>query len=268
MDTRLALGRRGFAPQLADVVRDARRLTGLTQRDLADRAHTSQASIWRIERGIGPHLDLLVVERVLAALGILASLDLDARHLADRRRQLDGVHPRLNGYVARRLARLGWQTASEVPLGGGVPRGWIDTFAYRPSDRALLVEETKSDLPDVGALQRSLTFYEREAWAVARARGWNPRRSAVVVVVLDTAAVARRIADSRDTLARAFPTPVGQLATWLGDPAGEGPRGWTMVAADPAVRGATWLRPTLLESRRRQPAYADYADAAGRLLRS
>ena len=268
MDTRLVIGRRGFAPQLADVVRDARRLVGWTQRDLADRARTSQATIWRIERGAGPTIDLLVAERVLAALGIHASIDLDARHLADRRRQLDGLHARLNGYVAKRLARLGWQTATEVPLGAGIPRGWIDVLAFRPIDRALLVEETKSELPDLGALQRSLAFYEREAWAAARARGWVPRRSAVRVGVLDTDAVARRLADARDLVAGAFPAAPSSVAAWLADPACEPPRGWALASADPAVRGSPWLRPTVLDARRRRPAYADYADAARSLLRS
>ena len=268
MDTRLALGRRGFAPQLADVVREARLLVGWTQRELATRARTSQASIWRIERGIEQRLDLLVVEGVLEALGIRATLDLDARHLADRRRQRDGVHARLNGYVARRLERLGWQTASEVPLGERAPRGWIDCLAYRPGDRALLVDEIKSDLPDIGALQRSLTFYERDAWAAARAIGWSPRRSVVLLVVLDTAAVARRLADSRDLLTRAFPASIGAFATWLADPAAEAPRGWGIAAVNPVVRGANWLRPTVLDGRRGQPAYADYADAARRLLGS
>jgi transcriptional regulator with XRE-family HTH domain len=268
MDTRLALGRRGFAPQLADVIGDARRLVGWTQRDLADRARTSQATIWRIERGAGPTVDLLVAERVLAALGIRATIDLDARHLADRRRQLDGVHARLNGYVARRLARLGWQTATEVPLGDGAPRGWVDTLAFRPADRALLIEESKTELPDIGALQRSLTFYEREAWAAARARGWEPRRSAVLVVVLDTDAAARRLMDARDLIASAFPAALGPLSGWLADPACVPSRGWAIASADPAVRGATWLRPTVIESRRRRAAYVDYADAARRLLRS
>ena len=61
----LDLGRRGFAPQLADVVRDARLLVGWTQRELAAKANTSQAAVWRIENALGPHLDLLLVERVL-----------------------------------------------------------------------------------------------------------------------------------------------------------------------------------------------------------
>lgn len=109
--------------QLADVVSEARRLIGWSQRELARRAQTSQATIWRIERGRSEHLDLLATERVLAALGIRATLQLEARHLADRRRQQDAVHAQINGYVARRLEQDAWRPATEVTIGDGVPRG-------------------------------------------------------------------------------------------------------------------------------------------------
>ena len=267
-DAHLDLGRRGFAAQLADVVREARELVGWTQRELAARAHTSQATVWRMENCLAPHLDLLVVERVLTALGIRSSIDLDARHLADRRRQRDAVHARLTGYVARRLERAGWATATEVPLGSDIPRGWIDLLGYRPADQALLIEETKTEIPDVGGLQRSLAFYEREAWGVARRLGWRPRRSAVLVVALDSVALGRRLADNRDLVIRAFPASVAGIAAWLADPVAAPPGGWGLGMADPAVRQAAWLRPTVLGSRRRPAAYADYADAASRLLRS
>jgi transcriptional regulator with XRE-family HTH domain len=265
-DARIPLGRLGVGPQLADVVREARLLVGWSQRELADRARTSQATIWRIEAGRAKALDLALVARVLTALGIRSALDLDGRHLADRRRQQDGVHARLTGYLARRLARVGWRTATEVPIGDPVPRGWIDLLGYRPVDRSLLVEETKTQLDDLGALQRSLAFYEREATAAARRLGWEPRRSVVVAVLLDTDAVARRIRDARDLVAVAFPAPVHTLRSWIEDPASPPPCGWSIATADPAARGATWLRPIPLGVRGRPAVYVDYADAASRLL--
>ncbi len=212
-------------------------------------------------------VDVLVAERILAALGIRASIRLEARHLADRRRQRDAVHARLTGFVARRLERTGWLTASEVPLGDGAPRGWIDLLGYRPADRALLVEETKTEILDLGEIQRSLAFYEREAWAAARRIGWRPARVGVLLVALDTDAIARRLTDNRDLALRAFPASVSRTAGWLADPDAEAPRGWTLGVADPAVRGSAWLRPSTLAGRRRAAAYRDYAEAAGRLLR-
>lgn len=261
----IEVGRRGFAAQLADVVRDARLLVGWSQRELADRADTSHTTIWRMEDGHAACLDLLVAERVLRVLGIRASLAFDARHLADRRRQLDAVHARLVSYVARRLERAGWRTALEVALGDGAPRGWIDLLAYREVDGALLIDETKTEIPDFGGLGRSLSFYEREAWAAARSLGWTPRRAIVLVTALDSVALAQRLTDNRDLVTRMFPAPVPDTAAWLADPSAPAPRGWGLAMVDPLARGAAWLRPTMLGSRRRSPAYEDYADAVARL---
>ena len=261
----LELGRRGFMPQLADVVSEARRLIGWSQRELAHRAQTSQATIWRMERGRSERLDLLATERVLTALGIRATLQLDARHLADRRRQQDAVHARINGFIARRLERDAWRPATEVIIGDGVPRGWIDILAFRDADAALLVEESKTEIPDFGALQRSLAFYQREAPFVARRLGWKARRVVVLVAALDSAAIGRRLQDNRELAARAFPTPIDRMRAWLADPASTPPTAWALGMVDPAQRGGAWLRPTVLGGRRSQPAYADYADAAARL---
>lgn len=252
-------------PQLADMVSEARRLIGWSQRELARRAQTSQATIWRIERGRSEHLDLLATERVLAALGIRATLQLEARHLADRRRQQDAVHARINGYVARRLEQDAWRPATEVTIGDGVPRGWIDILAFRDVDAALLVEESKTEIPDFGALQRTLAFYQREAPFVARRLGWKPRGVVVLVAALDSAAIGRRLQDNRELAARAFPAPIDRMRAWLADPASTPPTGWALGMVDPAQRGGAWLRPTVLGGRRSQPAYEDYADAAARL---
>jgi transcriptional regulator with XRE-family HTH domain len=266
--TTLDLDRHATAPQLADVIRDARTLIGWTQRELAARAGTSQATVSRLESGRMTRLDLATVARILVAMGMDADLVIEGRHLADRRRQHDAVHARLTGHVARRLERAGWTTATEVPLGEGAPRGWIDLLAYRPTDRSLLVEETKTDIPDMGAMQRSVAFYQREAWAAARGLGWHPVRSSVLVVTLDSASIARRLADNRDLVTRAFPAPILDARAWLEDPTCPVPQGWAIGTCDPADRGSRWLRATMLGSRRRPPAYEDYAQAAARLLRS
>ena len=221
--------------------------------------------ISRLERGAGPVVDVIVLQNTLSALGIRASLDIDERHLEDRRRQADAVHARLNGMLARRLERLGWRTATEVPIGVASPRGWIDLLAFRPTDRSLLVDETKTEIGDLGGLQRSLSFYEQEAWATARRLGWRPARSVVLCVVLDSRAVAERLVENRDLVTRAFAADVSSTLAWLADPKHSPPHGWTIATADPVARGSTWLRPTTLGSRRKSPAYAHYAEAAARL---
>jgi transcriptional regulator with XRE-family HTH domain len=267
-DLVVPLGSHSLAIRLGELVRDARQLAGWTQAELAHRAAASQSAISRLERGVAGALDVLVVERVLAALGFRASLDIDGRHLADRRRQREPVHARMNGFLASNLERRGFRTALEVPVGDPSPRGWIDLLAFRPTDRGLIVDETKGDLPDVGAFQRSLAFYERSAREAANRLGWSPTRVVVLATMLDSKTIATRLAENRELLGRAFPSPVERLLAWIDDPRAPAPFGWTLSTCDPASRSAAWLRPPMLGPRRRPVSYADYADAATRLRRA
>jgi transcriptional regulator with XRE-family HTH domain len=266
VDLELSIGSPSVALRLGEIVREARRLAGWTQRELAARAATNQATVCRLERGRMTVLDVLIVERVLDALGMRASLGIEGRHLADRRRQRDPVHARINGFLAGQLTRRGFSAALEVQIGDTSPRGWIDLLAYRPQDRALIVEESKGDLPDVGAFQRSLRFYERSALRVANGMGWRPTRVVVLAALLDSVTIADRLAENRELIQHGFPSPVERLLAWIDDPRAPAPFGWTLATCDPASRSAAWLRPTTLGRRRKPAAYADYADAAARLV--
>jgi len=266
-DLVVSLGSGSLAISLGELIRDARRLAGWTQAELARRADTTQTAIGRIERGKASPLDVRIVDAVLAALGLRASLQVDGRHLADRRRQRDPVHARMQGFQATNLERRGFRTALEVQVGQPVPRGWIDLLAFRPEDRALIVDETKGDLPDIGAFQRSLAFYERNARDVANRLGWNPTRVVVLGSLLDSATISTRLAENRELIGHAFPSPVDRLLAWVDDPRAPAPFGWTLATCDPASRAAAWLRPTTLGQRRHPTAYTDYADAAARLRR-
>lgn len=266
-DLIVPLGSRSLAIRLGELVRDARRLAGWTQSELARRAAANQTAISRLERGVAQPLDLLIVEGVLDALGFRASLDIEGRHLADRRRQREPVHARINGFLASTLERRGFRTAMEVQVGDPSPRGWIDLLAFRPIDRALIIDETKGDLPDVGAFQRSLGFDERNAREVANRLGWSPTRIVVLGTMLDSATIATRLAENRELIARAFPSPVGRLLAWIDDPRAPAPFGWTLATCDPESRSQAWLRPPVLGASRRPVAYADYADAAAHFRR-
>jgi len=233
------------------LIRRSRTLAGWTQRELAARARTSQATVWRIETAQPEPVDLATVARLLDALGLRAALEIDDHLFRDRERQRDGVHAVLNGASARWLGRHAWTPATEVQVGSPAPKGWIDILAFREADRALLVEETKTDLPDFGGLQRRLAFYVREARDCARLLGWEPARVAGLVIGLDSQTLAERLQRNRDLLAEAFPTPVDRMAAWLRDPAAEPPRGWTFALADPASRAEPWLRPIPGGTRRR-----------------
>jgi transcriptional regulator with XRE-family HTH domain len=265
---RVSLTSLTFGKGLAPLLKESRTLVGWTQRELAEAAKVSQACVWRLESAQPGTIDLDAVERVLAALGVRATLELDSRHLVDRQRQTDALHVRITGFLARHLRRSGWLTASELMIPGEHgPRGWIDLVAFRESDETLIVEETKTELPDVGALQRSLAFYERMAWRAVEVLGWRPRRIVVLCVVLDSDAIADRIIGARSLLGDAFPAPVDATLRFIEDPAAPIPSGWCLAGVDPASRGRGWLRGTDLRRRRRKPVYRGYADAMDRLRR-
>ncbi len=263
----LRLGEPGTAQDLARVILDARRLVGWSQTELASRAGASQAALSRLKTGRNARLDMDATGRFLAALGMTCDLTIRDLHLRDRERQVDAVHSVMNGFIARRLQRWCWLSVLEAQIGDIMPRGWIDLVAYREADRSLLVEETKSDIPDMGGLQRSVSFYQSMAWEVARGLNWKPTRIAVLVVALDSETVARRLSENREVVRRVFPERVGEFAAWLSDSAKPFPRRWGLGTCDPASRERTWLRPTTLGARRRPPAYRDYAEAAARLVR-
>jgi transcriptional regulator with XRE-family HTH domain len=252
-----------LAPALGGVIREARSLAGWTQAELAERARTSQSMVARLELGRRLEPDVVVVSRVLAALGLRGSLEIQDRALDDRRRQRDPVHARLAGYAMRRLERLGWTVRTEVPFGRPAPRGWLDLVAIRDADA--LISEIKGDIPDVGGMQRQVAVYSAVAGAVFESLGWRPRQVGTLVLGLDSRAVAGRLADNRILLAPSFPGHPIAMATWLEH--GGAPPMPTIAMADPLSRSRDWLRRTPLSGRRSAPAYADYADAAEWLRR-
>lgn len=218
----------------------------------------------RLEAGTGDLLNAGLVDRALEILGIDVRLDGNLPNLQARVQQRDSVHARCCAYVGRNLIDGGWTVRHEVEVGTGRFRGWIDLLAYRDSDRSLLCPEMKSEIHDLGAIQRTLTWYEREAWTAARAEGWSPRRLVSGLIVLSSDDVERALLDNRDLLAQAFPGRAHALAEWLADPdAPVPPRSLGMV--DPRSRRRSWLRPTRLDGRRSAAPFRNYADAAAQL---
>jgi hypothetical protein len=76
--------------------------------------------------------------------------------LQDRERQRDAAHARCVSFVRERLRREGWLTATEVEIGRGRARRWIDLLAYHPTQRVLLVVEIKTLIDDLGTIERTL----------------------------------------------------------------------------------------------------------------
>lgn len=161
--------------RLGRLVRDVRVALGWSQRALGRRVGRSQAWLSRAERGLVPDMSAARAERILAVMGARLIMEVEAPHLADRRRQREPAHSQTSGPVAMRLRKCGWLAETEVEIGDGRRRGWIRVLAWHPLTGLLLVIEVKTDIHDLGAIQRTLASYERGAWTAARRFGWRPR---------------------------------------------------------------------------------------------
>jgi transcriptional regulator with XRE-family HTH domain len=265
---------RDFAQSIGRALRDGRRRLATSQRALAAVTHVPQSTICRLERGQPISITLEEIGRLFDGLAI--RLEVIARPpLVDGGPSVrDAVHARILGYIERHLRRSGLDTAREVPIGGGRVRGWIDLLASRPADRVVVVAEIKADVVDIGALERQVAWYEREAWAAARALGWRPARLVVAALPLSTQRNAEIVRLEAEPLRRRFPAPPTDLRSEL-----EGSRGpvsptarpgassrvSTLAFVDPLRRGFSWLLPTPLFGGRPELPYADARELRARL---
>jgi transcriptional regulator with XRE-family HTH domain len=250
-----------LAIETGRAIADARRAIGWSQRDLATRAMVPQSAISRLERGRRSAIDLTTIERIAGRLGARMSLVFDAPFLNDRRAQRDRVHARCIGYAASRLRRAGWLVMSEVEIDGAFGPGWIDILAFHQQAAVLLVVEVKTEIRDLGRIQRTLAWYERRAPAAARRAGWWPRRTHATLLLLATDAVDGALRDNRVIAAEAFTGRARQLASFVAGPGDGPPPGRSLAMIDPLSRRQAWIRPTRLDGRRTPAPYADYAAA-------
>jgi transcriptional regulator with XRE-family HTH domain len=251
--------------QLLDVVgetvKTTRKNARWSQRELSRRSGVSQAQICRIERGTCRNLEVGVIDRLFVALGIRYWLAADVPRVT--RPQSDQVHARCSAYSTRRLVSDGWLVKREVEIGTDRSRGWIDILAFHPGSGVLLVIEIKTELPDLGAVERSMNWYEREAVRAARRFGWRPSWVGSALLLLHSRANDERVMSARSVIQIGFP---GRARELQGVVRGEEPRNGRFVAMiDPRSRRAAWLRSTRSDGRRSRAAYVDYIDAA-RLL--
>lgn len=245
------------------VVRTERRAIGWTQRELARRSGVPQSRISLIERRLARTVRSDEVDRLLTVLGVEYWLGARGPAHLDLRPS-DLLHAKCSAYADRRLRAAGWQVAREVEIGGPRSRGWIDLLAYHPARRLLLIIEVKTELLDLGAIERTIGWYEREAIVAARRRGWTPGRVASVLLILDSVANDGAIRTAPDLLARAFPgRATGFRAVLAGDEPADGAR--FLAVIDPRSRSSTWARSSRIDGRRSAPAFQDYADALRRL---
>lgn len=255
-----------LAMEAGRIVRSARLAIGWSQRELGRRAGVVQTALSRLERGQPSGFDLDAIQRIATALGGSIRLTFEAPFLVDRARQRDRVHARCMAHVASRLRRVGWLVETEVEIVGSRGPGWIDVLAFHVASGTLLVIEIKTEIHDFGRIQRTLAWYERRAWPVARDRGWTVRRSHGVLLLLATDAVDSRLRENRHVADEAFPGRADGLVSLTNDPSAvvsPGVRSLAMI--DPLSLRHDWLRPTRLDGRRARAPHEDYASVVRRL---
>lgn len=233
-----------------------------SQRELSRRSGVAQSMICRLETGRCRDLRLGVLDRLFVALGVRYWLGIDPP--AIHRLQRDFVHALCSAQVGRRLNAAGWLVEREVEIGSERIRGWIDLLAYHPASGTLLVIEVKTEVADLGAVERSIRWYEREATRAARRFGWRPLAVASALLVLESQANDELIRLSAAAFNVGFPGRAPELRSVIAG--GAPPAGRRFLAMiDPRSRRANWLRATRSDGRRTGAPYVDYIDAA-RLL--
>ena len=256
-----------FATMLPPAVARMRRQLGWTQKDLGARSGISQPRLSRFEAGRIEVTSLSETGRLLDSLGIRVQLRLDDPLVARSDRQHDLAHARCLAYVAGRVAKEGWDVRREVEIHHGRSHGWIDLLAFHAASRSALVAEIKSELPDVGAIQRTLSWYARMAWDVGRSFGWPIRGVGAALMVLATEANEARILDNGALLRQAFPVRGSAFSDWLAAPIGDMP-GAALALIDPRSRRERWVISTASDGRRSSLRYAGSADFLRRLRTS
>lgn len=244
---------------VGSAVRAIRTSLGWTQRRLAAEAGVSQAHVWAVEQGRVAHLTFDAAESLLKVMGAHLSMSVGAPFISDQRGQRDAAHTRMVAHVVRRLRRLGWEVLTEVGIGDGRSRGFIDILAFHPNTRVMLVIEIKTEIHDYGQIERSIDWYQRESWSIARLEGWQPERSIGVLLLLMTQANDDRVHSNREAFASGYPMRARDLQAIIDGDVPAVNRGHAVAMIDPLSRRDRWIRPLQVDGRRTTAPYPNYA---------
>ena len=140
---------------------------------------------------------------------------------SDADRLIDERHAALVEAVITTDARYGWPARAEVTFSIYGDRGSIDVFAWNEAERAVLIQEVKSDLVAVEGTVRPLAMKRRLAADIAfRELGWRPRSIGTVLVLPEGSHLRNRVARHAATFDSMLPHRWPQLRDWLRTPAG------------------------------------------------
>ncbi len=151
----------------------------------------------------------------------------------------DEEHALLTQWVKRQLEPMGWQTDAEASYSIYGERGRIDLLGWHPGRRIVLIDEQKTDLPDVQDLLGTLDVKERLAKQIAREHGWDADAVAVLLVVTRTNRNVRTVQRFEGLFSR-FSLRGAAAARWLRDPEGHGPHHLLLFVPPEAVGRAAW----------------------------
>ena len=187
------------------------------QVDLGARAGVSATEISRIERG---HVGSTSVDRLRSVADALeANLDVRLRWNGEGLdRLLDQAHAGLVEEVVRRLQAAGWLAAVEVSFSIRGERGSVDVLGFHQATGMVVVVEVKSVVPDSQATLAGVDRKVRLAPEIARARGWECRGLARLLVVGESTTSRRRIEALGATYRTAFPMGGRDVGRWLRRP--------------------------------------------------
>jgi transcriptional regulator with XRE-family HTH domain len=190
------------------------------QRDLADRAGVSQATVSALERGQIDCTPLRTVRMVLDSLDATAWLEVTWRG-GIIARLLDERHAALVGAVAESLTGWRWDLVPELSYSEYGERGSIDLVAWHLASRTLLVVEVKTELVSVEATLRKLDEKVRLGPRIVGERlGWRAAVVARLLVLPSDRAQRRHVERHGPVLDRALPIRGRAIRAWLRDPRG------------------------------------------------
>jgi len=243
--------------RLGAAIRDARLDRGWSQADLSASAGVSQPLVSIIESGhVGASIESL--GRVAAALDAELVIELPPPRVMGRSDQRDPAHARCVAACRRIFEDTGLACVVEREIVDGRLRGWIDPLGYDAGSRRLVLAEIKTEIRDVGGLQRQVGWYVRACVSAVRDLGWQPREIVAVVALLATAANDAAVLANRQAFGQPFPMRGSALAVALFE---GGPiAGWGLTMVDPRRRGARTIQGLRVDGRRTDAPYRDYAD--------
>ena len=243
--------------ELGRICRHTRIRLDLSQQAVAERVGISRGYLARVEAGCA-NPTFAIVEGLGEALGLRLELLASPPTFISERRPHDIVHARCSGTVDRRLTSAGWLVAREVEVSDGRIHGWIDLLAFHPRTRVLLIIEIKTQLRDIGGVERQIAWYERHAVAAARRLGWRPAVVAAWLLALWSHEVDLAIVANREAFAR-FPDRAGHMLEVV---RGATVAGRGLALLDPSSHRSDWLIRTRLDGRRSRAPIDGYASAA------